>query len=251
MSDSVLFSAIKRPEAGAQLIFFHHAGGSSFPYIKLAHKLSKFIEVYCFELAGRGMRVSEPFQVDVETILSNILAAIKRLKLGEGKPLLLFGHSLGAELAYQVARRLESELPEKQLALIISARRFIDPEGFKNMPCEEYSDSYVLNILEQCEGTPTDILANPELCNYVIKTMRNDLILLDSLSLLPKVELNIPTYVIGGDRDNRVSVSLLAEWQRVLPMPIEQQIFTGGHFYLFDNYAVISWIEKQARELAG
>ncbi|WP_047771430.1 MULTISPECIES: thioesterase II family protein, partial [Xenorhabdus] len=251
MSDSVLFSAIKKPEAGAQLLFFHHAGGSCFSYIELAHKLSKFIEVYCLELAGRGMRVSEPFQVDVETVLSDILAAIKRLRLGEDKPLLLFGHSLGAELAYQVARRLESELPEKQLALIISARGFIDSEGFKNKPYEEYSDSYVLNILEQCGGTPADILANPELRNYVIKTMKNDLILLNSLSLLPKVKLNIPAYVIGGDRDNRVPVSRLAEWWQVLTAPIEQQIFTGGHFYLFNNHAVVSWLEKQARELAG
>ncbi|OKP05390.1 thioesterase II family protein [Xenorhabdus eapokensis] len=251
MSDSVLFSASKKPEAGAQLLFFHHAGGSCFPYIELAHKLSEFIEVYCFELTGRGMRVSEPFQVDVETVLSDILAEIKRLRLGEDKPLLLFGHSLGAELAYQVACRLESELPEKQLALIISARGFIDSEGFKNKPCEEYSDSYILNILEQCGGTPAGVLANPELRNYVIETMKNDLILLDSLSLLPKVKLNIPTYVIGGDRDNRVPVSRLAEWWRVLPVPIKQQIFTGGHFYLFNNHSVISWLEKQARELAG
>ncbi|PHM73667.1 Thioesterase [Xenorhabdus kozodoii] len=234
-----------------QLVFFHHAGGSSFSYIELAHKLSAFIEVYCLELAGRGMRVTEPFQVDGEIVLSDILAAIKQLRLGEDKPLLLFGHSLGAELAYQVACRLENELPEKQLALVISARGFNDPEGCINKPFEEYSDSYVLNILEQCEGTPANVLANPALRNYVIKTMKNDLILLDSLSRLPKAKLNIPTCVIGGDRDNRVSVSRLAEWSQVLPVPIEQQIFTGGHFYLFKNNEIVSWIEKQARKLAG
>ncbi|MBD2785472.1 thioesterase [Xenorhabdus sp. DI] len=251
MSDSVLFSAIKRPEAGVQLLFLHHAGGSCFSYIELAHKLSEFIEVYCLELAGRGMRVSEPFQVDIETVLSDILVSIKRLRLGEDKPLLLFGHSLGAELAYQVTRRLENELPKRQLALIISSRSFIDPEGFKHEPCKEYSDSYVLNILEQCEGTPTDVLANPELRNYVIEIMKNDLILLDSLSRLPKVKLNVPAYILGGDRDNRVPVSRLAEWWQVLPASVKHQIFTGGHFYLFNNNEMISWLEKQARELAG
>ncbi|MDC9590143.1 alpha/beta fold hydrolase [Xenorhabdus sp. XENO-10] len=251
MSDSVLFSAIKRPEAKVQLLFLHHAGGSCFSYIELAYKLSEFIEVYCLELAGRGMRVSEPFQLNVETVMSDILTSIKRLRLGEDKPLLLFGHSLGAELAYQVARRLESKLPEKQLALIISARGFIDPESFKNEPCKEYSDSYVLNILEQCEGTPANVLSNPELRNYVIETMRNDLILLDSLSRLQKVKLNVPAHVIGGAQDNRVPVSRLAEWCPVLPNLVKQQIFTGGHFYLFNNCTVISWLEKQARKLAG
>ncbi|OTA17334.1 putative thioesterase [Xenorhabdus vietnamensis] len=251
MSDSVLFSAIKRPEAGVQLLFLHHAGGSCFSYIELAYKLSEFIEVYCLELAGRGMRISESFQMDVETVLSDILASIKHLRLGEDKPLILCGHSLGAELAYQVACKLKSELPEKQLMLIISARGFRDPESFKNEPCEEYSDSYVLNVLEQCEGTPADVLANPELRNYVIETMRNDLILLDSVSRLPKVKLNVPAYVIGGAQDNRVPVSRLAEWWKVLPALVEQQIFTGGHFYLFKNNSVISWLEKQAKELAG
>ncbi|MBI6550429.1 thioesterase II family protein [Xenorhabdus lircayensis] len=251
MPDSVLFSAIKRPTAGVQLVFLHHAGGSCFSYMELAHKLSGFIEVYCMELAGRGTRASEPFQTDAEKVLSDILASIKRLRLGEDKPLLLFGHSMGAELAYQVAHRLECEAPEKKVALIISARGFSEPKGLKSGPGEEYSDAHVLNILEQCEGTPPDVLVNPELSKYVIGTMKNDLVLLDSLSRLPKPKLNVQTHVIGGSDDRRVPVPRLAEWWHVLPAPVEQQIFTGGHFYLFTNDAVIPWLEKQARGFAG
>ncbi|AOM39454.1 thioesterase II family protein [Xenorhabdus hominickii] len=251
MPDSVLFSAIKRPEAGVQLVFLHHAGGSCFSYVELAHKLSGFIDVYCLELAGRGMRVSEPFQTDVEAILSDILASIKRLRLGEDKPLLLFGHSMGAEFAYQVAHRLEKEAPKQKLALILSARGFFDPEELKNEPIEEYTDDYVLNVLDQCAGTPPEVLVDPDLRNYVINTMRNDMILLDSLTRLPKMKLNIQTHVIGGNKDNRVPVSQLTQWRRLLSESAEQQVFTGGHFYLFSNDEVRSWLEKKARELAG
>ncbi|MDC9613065.1 alpha/beta fold hydrolase [Xenorhabdus khoisanae] len=249
MFNSVLFPVIKRPEAGMQLIFLHHAGGSCFSYVELARKLPESIEVYCLELAGRGTRASVSFQTDAESVLSDILASVKNLRLGEDKPLLLFGHSMGAELAYQLAYRLENEAPERKLGLVISARGCADPADLKNKPHEEYSDNYVLNILEQCGGTPSDVLVNPELRSYVIETMRNDLILLDSLSKFPKVKLNAQIYVIGGRQDKRVPVSRLAEWERVLPAPIKQQVFTGGHFYLFNNDEVISWLEKQAREL--
>ncbi|MDX7991395.1 thioesterase II family protein [Xenorhabdus littoralis] len=251
MPDSVLLSVAKRPEAGAQLVFLHHAGGSCFSYVELARKLPEFIEVYCLELAGRGTRVSEPFQTDAEVVLSDILASIKRLKLGEDKPLILFGHSLGAEIAYQVAHRLECEAPEKKFSLIISARGLSTPESREDRAYEEYSDEYVLNIIEQCGGTPANILSNPELRNYLIEIMKNDLILLDSLSRLPKIKLKTQIYVVGGSDDNRVSVSRLEGWWKMLFTSVEPQFFTGGHFYLFTNDAVIPWIEKQVRELAG
>ncbi|MQL47519.1 alpha/beta fold hydrolase [Photorhabdus khanii] len=250
MSNSVLFPAIKRPEAEVQLVFLHHAGGSSYPYLQLAHKLSGLIEAYCLELAGRGARISEPFQSDVETVLSDILAAIKHLGLGEDKPLLLCGHSLGAELAYQTAYRLEREAPGKKLSLIISARSFVEPDVLGSELHDALSDADILHLLEQYEGTPSEILADPEWRKYVISVMRNDLRLLASLSRLPKPALNVQAHLVGGDQDRRVPVSRLAEWNRVFTVPVTQKIFTGGHFYLFTHDEVIPWIEERARELA-
>ncbi|MBD2794154.1 thioesterase [Xenorhabdus sp. 42] len=250
MSNSVLFSAFKRPQAGIQLVFLHHAGSSCFSYMELASKLSESADIYCLELAGRGMRAAEPFQTDAEAVLSEILAAINHLKLGDDKPLLLFGHSLGAELAYQVARRLECESPNKKFALIISARGFVHPEGLKSEPCEAYSDDYVLNVIEQCNGTPSEVLSDTEMRNYLINIMRHDLVLLDSLSRLPKVNLNAQVWVIGGNQDRRVSAAQLSDWSRVLSASVEHKLFTGGHFYLFNNDVVLSWLEKEARALA-
>ncbi|MDX7986003.1 thioesterase [Xenorhabdus sp. 12] len=248
MSDSVLFSVIKKPEAEVQLLFLHHAGGSCFSYMELAHKLSSSIEVYALELAGRGIRIAEPFQTDAETVLSDILASIKHLKLGDDKPLLLFGHSLGAELAYHVARKLEYEAPEKKVVLILSARGFFEPEDLIDDTCEEYSDEYVVNIINQCGGTPQDVLSNPELRDYLIRTMKNDLLLLDSLTRLPKTKLNTNTKVIGGDDDSRVLISQLEKWRKVLPASAEQHVFAGGHFYVFTNKTLIPWLERQLNE---
>ncbi|WP_083370212.1 thioesterase II family protein [Chromobacterium sphagni] len=250
MSDSVLTAAKRRPDAAVQLLFLHHAGGSSYPYLQLAQKLSGSIEVFCLELAGRGGRFVEPFQADAEQTLADILAAIQRQELGRKKPLLLFGHSLGGELAYQLAHRLRRASPRMRLGLILSARGFVDPDVPGEGPGENLSDVEIVRLLEQYEGTPPEVLADPEMKKYVIGVMRNDLSLLARLSRLPKPALDVRAHLAGGDCDSRVPVCRLSGWRRAFSAPVGQEIFTGGHFYLFASEQVIPWIEERARELA-
>ncbi|MDG9669468.1 alpha/beta fold hydrolase [Hahella sp. CR1] len=251
MSDSVLFAAKNRPDADAQLLFMHHAGGSSYTYMQLAQNLSDSIEVYCLELAGRGARFLEPLNADAEAVLEEILDAIGRLQLGRDKPLMICGHSLGAELAYQTAHRLRSEAPEIRLGVMLSARGYIDPVDLRGRPRESLSDDEILRLLEQYEGTPPEVLADPELRSYVIGVMRNDLTLLAALAGMPKPPLDVHGFIAGGDSDNRVPVSRLAGWRRAFAAPLTQRVFTGGHFYLFSDNQAAPWIEARVSELAG
>ncbi|MEX0446112.1 thioesterase II family protein [Xenorhabdus sp. SGI246] len=248
MTDSILYPAFERAEAKVQLVFLHHAGGSSYSYLQLSQKLSGFIETYCMELAGRGSRFIQPFQTDAETVISDLLASINRLKLGEDKPLLLFGHSLGAELAYHVARRLKSEAPEKKLGLMLSARGTSAPDDLRN---ETLSEAEIIGLLKAFEQTPQDVFTHPELRKYVVNAMRSDLRLLASLSRLPKPMINCQAYVIGADHDEHVPVPWLTQWREIFATPVTQKVFAGEHFYLFSSDEVIDWIEERARELAA
>ncbi|WP_052878048.1 thioesterase II family protein [Chromobacterium subtsugae] len=250
MSDAILSLARSRPDAAVQLLFLHHAGGSSYPYLQLAQQLSGSIEAFCLELAGRGGRFMEPFQADAERTLEEALAAIERRQLGRRKPLLLFGHSLGGELAYQLAHRLRRRAPRLKLGLVLSARGFVDPDSMAAQPGEALSDADILQLLEQYEGTPPEVLADPEMRKYVIGVMRNDLALLASLSRLPKPALDVDAHLAGGDADSRVPLARLAGWRGAFAAPARQKIFAGGHFYLFASEEVIPWIEERARELA-
>ncbi|WLQ16383.1 alpha/beta fold hydrolase [Hahella aquimaris] len=250
MSDSVLFAAHNRPDAAAQLLFMHHAGGSSYSYMQLAQKMSDSIEVFCLELAGRGSRFLDPLTADAEVTLGEIMNAIERLGLGRHKPLMICGHSLGAELAYQTAHRLRREAPEMRLGVMLSARGYIDPIDLRGRPRESLSDDDILRLLEQYEGTPPEVLADPELRAYVIGVMRNDLTLLAALAGMPKPPLDVQAYIAGGDCDSRVPVPRLAGWGRAFAAPLTQRVFTGGHFYLFADTNVVPWIEAQVGELA-
>ncbi|WP_434627408.1 thioesterase II family protein [Chromobacterium sp. CV08] len=251
MPDSVLSAMKNRPDAAVQMLFLHHAGGSSFAYMQLAHGLSAAIEPFCLDLAGRGSRFLEPFQEDAEATLAEILAAIRRRGLGRAKPLLLFGHSLGAELAYQLARRLRRESPAMRLGLILSGRGFVEPGESAEGPDATMSDAEILRLLEQYGGTPPEVLAQPELRRHVIDAMRNDLRLLQSLCGLPKPALDVRADVVGGDLDHRVPPAGLARWGRALSVPAAPRIFAGGHFYLFSEPRLIPWIEERAAALAA
>ncbi|MDQ1834732.1 thioesterase II family protein [Massilia scottii] len=250
MPDPILSIAQRRPGAAVQLLFLHHAGGSSYPYLQIGNQLSASIEPFCLELAGRGSRLLEPLQADPELTLSGIVAAIRHLGLGRDKPLLLFGHSLGAELAYQLADRLQRESPQMVLGLILSARSFVGPDAKGGAPSMPMSNAEILHLLQQYEGTPAEVLADAELRQYVIGVMRNDLALLAALCRLPKPILPLAAHVVGGDGDSRVPVSRLADWERVFAALVTQRLFPGGHFYLFSSPEFIPWLEERAHKLA-
>ncbi len=249
MSDAVISLAKARPEATVQWLFLHHAGGSSYPYLQLANQLSAANEAYCLELPGRGARFMEPLQAGAAATLASILAAVRQRGLGRDKPLMLFGHSLGAELAFQLAGQLQQQAPQMQLGLVLSARVFVDPAEPGAVPEAPLSDQAILNLLQQYEGTPPEVLADATLREYVIGVMRSDLALLADLCRLPKPALALPVRVVGGDSDFRVPVARLAQWQQVFRQTITPQVFAGGHFYLFSCLEFVSWLEQCGRAL--
>ncbi len=248
MSDAAIVLARPRPTAELQWLLMHHAGGSSFPYLQLAHKLSAANEVYCLELAGRGSRFMEPLQFDAAATLASIVAGVRQHGLGRHRPLVLFGHSLGAELAFQLAGQLQVLWPQMKLGLLLSARGFNDASDTETAVNSHISDQEILGLLQQYGGTPVEVLADAELRRHVIGVMRSDLALLADLCRLPKRVLDVPIQLVGGDGDVRVPVSSLAAWQQVFNRAVTPKTWAGGHFYLFSNPDFVPWLERYGRE---
>jgi surfactin synthase thioesterase subunit len=136
-----------------------------------------------------------------------------------------------------------------KLGLVLSARGFFDAADTDPVVSPKLSDQAILDLLQQYEGTPAEVLADAELRRYVIRVMRNDLALLGGLCRLPKQVLDVPVQLVGGDGDSRVPVSRLAAWQQVFNRAVTPKIFAGGHFYLFSNLDFAPWLERCGREL--
>jgi surfactin synthase thioesterase subunit len=87
----------------SRLLCLHHAGGNGAFYLGWAADLTETCEVWTVNLPGRRGRVLEPLITDLDTLVAELADAAEALL---DRPLAIFGHSMGALLAYEVAREL-------------------------------------------------------------------------------------------------------------------------------------------------
>lgn len=152
-----------------------------------------------------------------------------------GKPFHFFGHSMGALIAYEVARQLEATVGLSCEQLHLSACR--PPESWKQSPrVSEATDAELIERLRRYNGTSEEVLGDPELLSIVLPIYRADYRLIESYSpSVDAVPLGCALTVFGGEQDPDVSSEHLSEWSRATKGPFRKIIFGGDHFYLLQN----------------
>src|SRR5580693_3664644 len=118
--------------AVSRLICFPHAGGSASYYFPVSAALSPNIEVLAVQYPGRQDRRNEKNLEDIGELADRAFEAVVPWSKG---PVALFGHSMGAIVAFEVARRLERNAGISLLALIVSGRRGLQRTEPKPCTC--------------------------------------------------------------------------------------------------------------------
>ena len=93
------------------------AGASATMYLRWRRLLPRWIEVVPLELPGRGSRLGEDFVEDFDALVSLLCSEHEAALRGN---FALFGHSMGALLAWGIAQRLRATgrpLPRALLVL--------------------------------------------------------------------------------------------------------------------------------------
>jgi len=128
-----------------------------------ADHLPAAVEVWPLQLPGRGRRLGEaPFthlRLLVEVIAQAMLPHLD-------KDFIFFGHSMGALIAFELARFLRREHGREPVHLVVSARNAPHIPDRKpptyNLPEDEF-----LKELHRLNGTPKDVLEHPELLKLI------------------------------------------------------------------------------------
>ena len=114
------------PDAAARMLCLPHAGGSASFFFPMSRDLTPRVEVLAVQYPGRQDRYQEPCLTSVDDFADQIGAALADLEWADGadgeRPLALFGHSLGASVAFELTRRLEAA-GRKPAVLFVSGRR--------------------------------------------------------------------------------------------------------------------------------
>ncbi|GHF62881.1 thioesterase [Streptomyces mashuensis] len=229
---------------GIRIVLFPHAGGSASAYLALSRTLTRtpagtggvtadpadVPDVVAVQYPGRQDRHHEPAYDDIGALADRLTEEVMPLT---DRPFAFFGHSMGAVLAYEVARRLEQRSAPTPERLFLSARSA--PRATPREQDQVGSDEELLERMRRLGGTAAGIFDEPELLALAMPALRADYRAVGSYAWTPGAPLNIPFTVLVGDSDPVVTVEGARAWQGFSAARCEVRVFPGGHFYLDDH----------------
>ncbi|MFJ2746597.1 thioesterase II family protein [Streptomyces sp. NPDC087297] len=229
-------------DAPVRLFCFPHAGGSASYYFPMSRALSPDADVLAVQYPGRQDRRHEACIDDLRELADRVVA---ELRPWCDRPVALFGHSLGASLAFEVALRLQEAGDPAPVALFASGRR-APSHHRENQLVHLAPDDRLLAEIKALSGTDPAVLADDELLRSVLPAIRGDYKAAETYRYRPGPALACPITVLTGDIDPAVTAEEAAGWADHTDGPFALHRFTGGHFYLNQHSSeVIDLIRQQ------
>jgi len=191
--------------------------------------LPSAVEVCGVQLPGRGTRGRETSFTRMAP-LADALAADLRAR--QDIPMVLFGHSLGSVIAFEVARRLLAMPGHRVTALVVAAHKAPQLGSAKtSVPPHELSEHDLVQFVRSLGGTPAEVLAGPDIVRLMVPPLRADLELDHTYRYQPGPPLDLPIHVFGGLSDPLVSTAELAAWREQTTSAWSMRQLPGGHFF--------------------
>lgn len=222
-----------RPPANARLVVFcfPNAGSGVNNLRTWSNALPPDVTLGLVQLPGRESRFSEPPYVRIGDLVNALLDNLRSELTGT---FAFFGHSMGAIIAYELARALSEQNRPTPKALLVSGRRAPQcPSRFPDM--HGLPDTELVERMRELGGTPEDVLSSAELMEILLPVMRADVELTETYSYAPGALLDCPVTAYGGLQDQFVNDEELAAWREQTTGPFQSRRFPGGHFFIHDS----------------
>lgn len=233
------------PDAPARLVCFAHAGGSASYFFPVSAALAPGIDVLVVQYPGRQDRRGEALIDDIHVLADRIVDA---LASWTDRPMMFFGHSMGAVLAYETTRRLDRNGTAPK-ALFVSGRR--SPTTFRSESVHRRDDAGLLSEVRRLSGTESQLLADEEIVQMVLPALRNDYRAIETYEYRAGPPVSCPIVALIGDVDPRVDADEARDWQRHTAARFDLRVFPGGHFYLNANQgAIVDLLTESAASLS-
>lgn len=215
------------PGSARQLFCFPHAGGSASFYFPVSAQLSSLAEVFAVQYPGRQDRRKETSPSDIGVMADQVYEALRERLFA--RPTTFFGHSMGATLAFEVARRFEADGGELS-HLFASGRRA--PSRLRDEDVHRRSDDGIVAELKLMSGTNTELLGDEEVLRMILPAIRSDYAAIETYRCEPGTAVRVPISALTGDSDPKTSLDEAEDWRGHTSGSFELKVFPGGHFYL-------------------
>jgi len=220
------------------------AGSGTAAYHGLADQLPADVDLWMLRLPGREVRRQEPLATTMSELAGPAAAACAEALTGD---FVLFGHSSGALIAFDVARRLRREHGRLPTLLAVSAQPapHLPPRyaPIHDLPVERF-----LNALdERCHSVPQALRTDAEMQEVYVPAMRADVAVEETYEYLPETPLECPVSAFGGESDTECRITDLEAWQVHTSGKFTLNVLPGDHFFFqTSRESVVKLLVEQA-----
>lgn len=197
-------------------------------------------------LPGRATRLRERCFRRIRELASSLVVGLDGLL---DRPFVLFGHSLGALVAFELAREMRRKRAPLPIHIFVSSRR--GPRLREPGPDVHLlpDAAFVEEVQRRYDAIPGEVLREPELMELLLPTLRADFEMLETYEYATEEPLDCPITAIGGLEDSRAPLASLEAWRLETRGPFQIHRFPGGHFYF--RKADVELVELVRRTLEG
>jgi medium-chain acyl-[acyl-carrier-protein] hydrolase len=214
--------------AGKQRLFcLPGAGGSAASFRGWSARLKPEIDVIGVQLPGRGHLVAEPPYRGLGPLVRDLAVSMSRLL---DKPFMLFGHSMGALLGFELARRLRRAYAVAPVALFAAACPAPQLPR-RQRPLHALPSSQLWAEIRRLGGTPEPVLESKDLMAMVEPALRADLAICETYTYVDDRPLDCPVIALAGNNDDGVSAAELQAWSEQTSSTFRVAMLAGGHFF--------------------
>ena len=216
------------PKAQLRLFCFHHAGGSTTLFHAWKDRLPDYIELWVVRLPGRGDRADEPPFKRIAPVVQEVSEAlVPHLR----EPFALYGHSMGAAIAFETARLVRRRHGAQPARLLVSSCQAPQHLYFA-LPSYGLPETEFIEELRSLNSTPQPLFDDPRLLMMMLPMIRADVELLQTYEYLADAPLDCPITVFGGLQDQIVKLSGLMGWRKQTTAQAILHLLPGDHFFL-------------------
>lgn len=205
------------------------AGAGAAVLLPWSERLGAETDLQIVRLPGRENRFTEPRMTSIDAVTAALAPVVRGLP---PLPTALFGYSLGALIAFELARVLEAQGSPVRLLAVggCAAPHQLPPRP----PVSELDDAAFAATVRDLDGTPPEIFDHPELLALLLPTLRSDFTMLENYAPRPGT-VSCPIVTFTGRSDEELTDASVAAWAELSDQGAEHRYYDGGHFFLADS----------------
>lgn len=220
-----------------KIFFLPYAGASTTVYYAWKKDIAPQYELIFIDLPGHGSRADEKFCSDIDEAVKNIVEVIKS-EVHDGDKYLIFGHSMGALLAYETYYKLLNLNLQIPMHIIVSGKN--SPEVPLSRKIEKLEDYDFVEKISELGGLPSEFY-NKEVMQIFLPILRSDFWILENYKYIKRnIKMSCDLTILFAKDDQSTNEEGINLWSNHTSGKCNFYEFSGNHFFIFECYKEVT-----------